>query len=1314
MIRLRRTWLVALLLFAVLAWGSRTAQAHATLTRSDPADGSLLDSAPGEVNLWFDEPVVAQFSSVRLTNEENQFLGGATVDPNQRESTSLRILLPPLEKGSYLLFWKILSNEDGHYSQGLTAFSVGVAGNVSSANRPVALPISPSIVEALLRWLNLLLLTSAVGALSMLYLVLAPLKQQTTSRAVAQQQQLQRQILRWAVACALGLLLVNMGLLIWQLRLAQEQTASQSSWFEQTQQLLLGTFWGNLWIVRQCVLLFFASGLWFLSRRQQDTVALSWHLLIAGRSIDLLIIQALSSHQIGGTSNWLFMLFNVTAHLLAASIWMGSILVMALWIVPTILRKQKQSAIEGWQPIRWSRFTLLAASSVALLFASGLYSMGKQVASLDALLTTDYGWLLLGKLALVVLAGLCGIGNMLLVHPQAPQFLGRWLTQRIAWKFLARFPLPRLLLIEAIFGVLVLAASSLLSASAPPSDITYAIDPAQIQPTRGQRVGDMLVTLSASPNRLGQNVFDVRLLRPPSGDQPRILSVMLVFTYLGQPDKDETSNQSASVIAQNMEENRYQITGNYLKRPGDWQIDIRIAREGTDGAVVSFPWLVPPSGTIQQVWISKYPWQQLLSVAAAILALVLGTLIVLTRRRVVSAATLRQGRQVAAAILLLLLLLHSVLVPHATLLAQSDVTATAQIAQSVQSLLANADSQQRIPVIVVLRQQADLSSLNERSRASRLQQVVQRLQAQAEHTQSRLRSLLRMRQSEGQVTAFQPLWIINGVALTASASLIRELATLPEVAEIRLDGTVQAPPRPASTAATEPNITLINAPALWNLGIDGTGVVVASVDTGVDLTHPDLQSRWRGGSNSWFDPYHQHATPTDLAGNSSGHGTWTVGVMMGGDAGGSAIGVAPGAQWIAAKIFDDQGKGNFANIHAAYQWLLDPDGNPNSEDAPQVVNNSWDLLIVGCNLEFATDLQVLRAAGILPVFAAGNDGPSPNSSVSPGNNPGAFAVGAIKTNGQIYSLSSRGPTNCGGTSRVFPDLVAPGVDIRTSAPSGFYTLESGTSLAAPHVSGALALLLSAFPDLSPSRQEAALRNGAIDLGDIGPDNKFGQGQLNVFNSYQWLRDSSPNQPPEVDAGSNLSVTLPVSITLRGSVSDDGLPISNTLAITWSMVSGNGAVRFGAPHHEVTTATFDAAGTYQLRLTASDGELTSSDERTITLLPPNHPPSVEAGADLTFTLLIMGSALPFTTTLSGVITDDGLPTPASLVITWSVISGASAVQLSALHSITTTASFSVTGSYLLRLSASDGALTASDDQRIVLVPSYRIYFPLVQR
>ena len=167
-------------------------------------------------------------------------------------------------------------------------------------------------------------------------------------------------------------------------------------------------------------------------------------------------------------------------------------------------------------------------------------------------------------------------------------------------------------------------------------------------------------------------------------------------------------------------------------------------------------------------------------------------------------------------------------------------------------------------------------------------------------------------------------------------------------------------------------------------------MVVANLDSGVDATHPDLAGRWRGGTDSWFDPYGEHpATPTDL----TGHGTATMGIMVGGDAGGTSVGMAPGATWIAARIFNDSGMATATAIHAALQWVLDPDGNPATADAPQVVNNSWAYGSPGCNLEFQPDLQALRAAGIVPVFAAGNYGPGASTSVSPANYPEALAVG---------------------------------------------------------------------------------------------------------------------------------------------------------------------------------------------------------------------------------------------------------------------------------------------------------------------------------
>jgi subtilisin family serine protease len=314
----------------------------------------------------------------------------------------------------------------------------------------------------------------------------------------------------------------------------------------------------------------------------------------------------------------------------------------------------------------------------------------------------------------------------------------------------------------------------------------------------------------------------------------------------------------------------------------------------------------------------------------------------------------------------------------------------------------------------------------------------------------------------------------------------------------------------------------VNAPLLWTLGITGTGVVVGSLDTGVDGTHPELAATWRGDAHAWFDPYHQCATPCDL----NGHGTQVMGVMVGGAASGTAIGMAPGATWIAARIFNTTGQAQASTIHLAFQWALDPDGNPATDDAPDVVNASWDVINPGgCDLTFAPDLQALVAAGIVPVFAAGNSGPNPASAVSPANNPDALAVGAVDNAGVVASFSSRGPTSCGtGAARTFPELAAPGVAVSTTDrmvvgdPAPRYVPASGTSLAAPHVAGGLALLISAFPGrrFSAAELRVALSFTARPLPDQAstPNNDTGAGLLDLWAAYEALRqDSLPTATP---------------------------------------------------------------------------------------------------------------------------------------------------------------------------------------------------------
>ena len=279
---------------------------------------------------------------------------------------------------------------------------------------------------------------------------------------------------------------------------------------------------------------------------------------------------------------------------------------------------------------------------------------------------------------------------------------------------------------------------------------------------------------------------------------------------------------------------------------------------------------------------------------------------------------------------------------------------------AVLSALNQAGVDQALNVIVTLRDQVDVSQLDRST-------VPATLQRHAARTQSDLLALLRA-QPAGQVRSITSLWIDNAIALSVSRQVIFDLARRPDVARIQMDETFLI--SNIAMSPTAPNLSVIGAPQVWQRGITGQGVVVAVLDSGVDMTNADLSAKWRGGSNSWFDPYNEHLLPADL----SGHGTQVLGAILG-DEDGIPIGVAPGARWIAAKIFNDRGRATQSAIHRALQWVLDPDGDPATADAPQVVNNSWSAANPGCRSDFAADLQALRAAGILPVFAAGTNLP---------------------------------------------------------------------------------------------------------------------------------------------------------------------------------------------------------------------------------------------------------------------------------------------------------------------------------------------------
>ena len=539
------------------------------------------------------------------------------------------------------------------------------------------------------------------------------------------------------------------------------------------------------------------------------------------------------------------------------------------------------------------------------------------------------------------------------------------------------------------------------------------------------------------------------------------------------------------------------------------------------------------------------------------------------------------------------------------------------LAPDLRARLESAAPGEKTPVIIQLAERIDPRRYQQdrpqpRDRTRQRREILQDLRSQADRTQPALVASVRAQGGRD----IRSLWTINAIATELPAAAIQALARHPSIARIRLDAEIPAPGvTPAAAATPEWNIATVAAPDLWNLGIDGTGTVVANMDSGVDAAHPDLVSRWRGGGNSWYDPNGQHATPYDK----TGHGTQTMGLMVGGSAGGSSIGVAPGAQWIAVKIFDDRGYARTSRIHQGFQWLLDPDGNPATDDAPDVVNNSWSLGTTDqCYLDFQTDIQLLKAAGIGVVFAAGNDGGTGYTSNSPANNPEGYAVGATDASGAVASFSSRGPSACDGTT--FPELMAPGVAVlsadRSFGGMPLYAYVSGTSFAAPHIAGVMALLRQAHPAADIATLESTLTQTAQDLGAPGPDNSYGYGMVNALAAHETLAGlpAPANRAPvagndaySIADGTTLTVSAPGVLGNDSDPDGDSLstqledpPSAGTLAL-----NGDGSFTY-TPNPGTVADSF----TYR----ASDGSLVGNLANvSISVLSANRAPTANGDA-----------------------------------------------------------------------------------------------------
>ncbi|MGB0388646.1 MAG: S8 family serine peptidase [Ardenticatenaceae bacterium] len=479
-------------------------------------------------------------------------------------------------------------------------------------------------------------------------------------------------------------------------------------------------------------------------------------------------------------------------------------------------------------------------------------------------------------------------------------------------------------------------------------------------------------------------------------------------------------------------------------------------------------------------------------------------------------------------------------------------------------VLEDTEDEQTAHFLVILKEQADVSGAADlRTKEEKGAYVTNLLRETAARTQPAVTGELdKLRAS------YRTYWISNMIAVKGDRQAVEAMARHQAIAKVGTNRTMKLEEEPKLTPAeqripvspssVEWGVEKIGAPDVWTMGYRGSGIVVANQDTGVQWDHPALVKQYRGSDESgetvdhnyhWWDAIHE-----DLDGNGSNscgfsssvpcgdlsHGTHTVGTAVGDDGAGNQIGVAPDAKWIGCRNMES-GTGRPSTYTECFQFFMAPHDlngeNPDPSLAPDVISNSW-----GCPFgappggeecevaSFNTTIQNMRAAGIMVVVSNGNNGSACSSTLSPpGYIDAATSVGATSSTDAIASFSSRGPVTADGSNRIKPDISAPGLSVRSSTRGNSYGNSSGTSMAAPHVAGAVALLLDARPALRGNVDgiEYALFSTAVERtteencggvpGTNVPNNTFGYGRLDIL--------SAVNATPELTPSISLTKTV---------------------------------------------------------------------------------------------------------------------------------------------------------------------------------------------
>jgi len=618
---LLRSAALALGAAAAMVLLAQPASAHADLVRSDPADGSVLAQAPSVARLWFSEEISPEFSSARVVDHTGKAITGSRAEVGGGDQAQLTVELPRLGTGTYGLVWRVLAEDDGHTTGGVVVFTVGAAaaaGTITVAASAGGAGTAATPLGVLLRWLGLCALAGLVGCLAVAGPVLGRARASSASDTVAAGVRLaRRRLLVVAAGCAAAAVAIGVATLADEGRRAVgaggDQTLGQA-----VSDLLTGTRWGELWLAREAALMALVAVILSIrSRLDEPPTRLSRVRLVSAAALVLAVasIEGLGSHSVALGSARAAAVVAYSLHVLTALLWLGALPALVLVLLPRVAGLPPREVVRACR----GPFSALIVISVTVLVVTGLYGAGRQVPEPGQLLSTSYGRTLLLKTALLAAVGGLGLANSALLH-------GRRLNRRrrLVHAPGGATPSRRLIIAEASVGAVLLVAAGLLAETAPPRTPAPAIPVAEPQ-TYDATVSDLVVSVSATPNRPGVNGFTVLAA---STRRPAPAPIEKITLRLG------TSGDSRTLPLQQIEPGRYFGTGR-LDSAGPITITAVALRAG-ERLTVTMPWRVSPKAVPPPVARQEHhlaPYVNVIALFVLLLALSAGVQRIVVRRR---------------------------------------------------------------------------------------------------------------------------------------------------------------------------------------------------------------------------------------------------------------------------------------------------------------------------------------------------------------------------------------------------------------------------------------------------------------------------------------------------------------------------------------------------------------------------------------------------------------------------------------------------------------------------------------------------------